>query len=212
MTEATRNLLIDTGRRIFADQGLDGARVDVIARDAGVNKALINYHFRGKQGLYEAVLADLFQTVAEELETDLDQLTDPADRLAAWPDAFWRILNRHPQFASLFSRELLRGCTSLTDAGSASLGSTGRSFDLLARTLAEGRRSRAIAQAEPFSLNMLMLGCLLTAHMANPLQESLAEILPAEKVAGSGESVVRMLKNFIERGLLGDAARNPSES
>ena len=41
MTEATRRQLLDAGRSHFARHGLEGARVDRIAEDAGVNKAHI---------------------------------------------------------------------------------------------------------------------------------------------------------------------------
>ena len=44
----------------FAARGYAGARVDRIARRARVNKAMLYYHFRSKQGLYRALLrADL---------------------------------------------------------------------------------------------------------------------------------------------------------
>jgi TetR/AcrR family transcriptional regulator len=45
----------------FAEKGYDGSRVDKIAEKAGVNKALIYYHFQSKEGLYEAVIDFLFQ-------------------------------------------------------------------------------------------------------------------------------------------------------
>ncbi len=33
----------------FADNGFHGARIDSIARKAKVNKAMIYYHFKGKE-------------------------------------------------------------------------------------------------------------------------------------------------------------------
>ena len=40
---------------LFAKGGFDGVSVDDIARDAGVNKAMIYYHFADKLALYRAV-------------------------------------------------------------------------------------------------------------------------------------------------------------
>jgi len=40
----------------FAAKGLAGARVESIARRAGLNKQLISHHFGGKLGLYRAVM------------------------------------------------------------------------------------------------------------------------------------------------------------
>jgi TetR/AcrR family transcriptional regulator len=53
---ATREAILQAAERIFGDEGLEGARTDAIAAAAGVNKALLYYYFRSKNGLYRAVL------------------------------------------------------------------------------------------------------------------------------------------------------------
>ncbi|MCP4657706.1 MAG: helix-turn-helix transcriptional regulator, partial [bacterium] len=47
---ATREALLEAATELFAERGFDGAKVEAIARRAGVNKAMISYHFGGKQG------------------------------------------------------------------------------------------------------------------------------------------------------------------
>jgi AcrR family transcriptional regulator len=54
--ERTRSALLDAAVAEFGAKGLAGARVDVIAARAGVNKQLISYYFGGKQGLHDAIL------------------------------------------------------------------------------------------------------------------------------------------------------------
>jgi AcrR family transcriptional regulator len=53
--ERSRERLIDAAREEFAANGYAGARVDAIAKRAGLNKQLISHHFGGKRGLYRAV-------------------------------------------------------------------------------------------------------------------------------------------------------------
>lgn len=53
---ATRAKLLDAGIRIFASAGYEQASVREIARAAGVNVAMVSYHFQGKAGLYKAVI------------------------------------------------------------------------------------------------------------------------------------------------------------
>lgn len=53
----------------FAEHGLAGARVDRIARRAGINKAMIYYHFESKEALYDHIL-----TV--HMEAAVSRLTD----------------------------------------------------------------------------------------------------------------------------------------
>ncbi|NJB67250.1 AcrR family transcriptional regulator [Desulfobaculum xiamenense] len=61
--EATRQLLLDEGGRLFARKGYDGVSTRDIAAASGVNLASIAYHFGGKAGLYHAVLEDIFENM-----------------------------------------------------------------------------------------------------------------------------------------------------
>jgi len=53
--------ILHTALQEFAEKGYDGARIDNISKMAGVNKALIYYHFTSKEELFTAVINDLFK-------------------------------------------------------------------------------------------------------------------------------------------------------
>src|SRR3954465_4642556 len=53
---STRVLILEAARRRLVEQGYANLSVRDIAADAGVNHALIGYHFQGKQQLVLAVL------------------------------------------------------------------------------------------------------------------------------------------------------------
>ncbi|MDQ3789684.1 MAG: TetR/AcrR family transcriptional regulator, partial [Actinomycetota bacterium] len=53
----TREALLNAAREVFIEQGFDGATVRAIAGRAGVDAAMVNHWFGGKEGLFaEAVL------------------------------------------------------------------------------------------------------------------------------------------------------------
>ena len=52
----SRGLIASAAKSEFAEYGYAGARVERIARRAGVNKQLVFYYFGSKAGLYEAVM------------------------------------------------------------------------------------------------------------------------------------------------------------
>ncbi|OMH29296.1 hypothetical protein BKD30_00990 [Tersicoccus phoenicis] len=52
----TRTQLLVAARRRFASDGFDGATVRGIAADAGVDAAMINHHFGGKEALFLAAV------------------------------------------------------------------------------------------------------------------------------------------------------------
>ncbi|MFW5716915.1 MAG: TetR/AcrR family transcriptional regulator [Spirochaetota bacterium] len=72
MSEDTRERILQAATREFSDKGFDGARVEAIAKRAGVNKALIYYYFRSKQELLKALYDGLWQAVLEKLSAAYD--------------------------------------------------------------------------------------------------------------------------------------------
>ncbi|MBU1345084.1 MAG: CerR family C-terminal domain-containing protein [Proteobacteria bacterium] len=58
----TKQRIIDVAGEIFGKHGFKSATIRKIAIAANANIASINYHFRDKEGLYRAVLEDIFST------------------------------------------------------------------------------------------------------------------------------------------------------
>ena len=51
-----REQLLDIGRRLFAERGLDGTSIEEVAARADVSKPVVYEHFGGKEGLYAVVV------------------------------------------------------------------------------------------------------------------------------------------------------------
>lgn len=78
LAETTRLQLLKAAREAFSEAGLKGARIDDIARRAGVNKQLVYHYFGSKDGLYTAVLEDVYAAIRER-EADLKLAALPAE-------------------------------------------------------------------------------------------------------------------------------------
>jgi len=74
--ERSRERILDAARTEFAAHGLAGARVEAIARRAGLNKQLISHHFGGKDGLYRAVMAERRLRLGGEMAEAPDHLPE----------------------------------------------------------------------------------------------------------------------------------------
>jgi AcrR family transcriptional regulator len=73
----TREALLSAARAEFAERGFDGATVRVIADRAGVDPAMVNHWFGGKEALFTAALdlpMDPGTLIAEVVPGDPDQL------------------------------------------------------------------------------------------------------------------------------------------
>jgi len=90
----------------FATRGFDGAKVDEIAKDAGINKAMVYYHFADKLTLYRAILQDMFSAVA--LATTDVRTTGgaPEQQLRGYVGALIRAAEERPHFPAIWLREI----------------------------------------------------------------------------------------------------------
>lgn len=57
----TEEQIFEAAERVFTNKGLHGARMQEIADEAGINKALLHYYFRSKDKLFEAVFNNTFK-------------------------------------------------------------------------------------------------------------------------------------------------------
>jgi len=57
--ENTENQILIAAREVFITKGFEGARMQEIADQAGINKALLHYYFRSKDKLFEAVFSEV---------------------------------------------------------------------------------------------------------------------------------------------------------
>src|SRR4029450_5762031 len=107
-SDATRESLPAAGSALFGAQGYDGVSVETIAAKAGVNKAMISYHFGGKRGLYRALLTPTFDEVGQAVRELLASGHRAPAVIARFLDLDAEIAStRRPAFPALFLREAL---------------------------------------------------------------------------------------------------------
>ncbi|MGO8918843.1 MAG: TetR family transcriptional regulator [Stellaceae bacterium] len=103
--DASRRLLLEAARAEFAAKGLMGARVDAIARQAGLNKQLVYHYFGSKDELYQAVLERVYAEIrAQERALSLGDLP-PAEAMAKLIGFSFDYLAAHPDFIALLNDE-----------------------------------------------------------------------------------------------------------
>lgn len=103
----TRRRILDAATAEFAGKGLAGARVDEIARRAGINKRMLYHYFGNKEALWLAVLEQAYLHIRnEEREIDVGRLSplEGMRRLIAFTLAYDQA---HPEFISLLLGENL---------------------------------------------------------------------------------------------------------
>ena len=68
----TEERILEAAKKVFHCKGYDGARMQEIADEAGINKALLHYYFRTKENLFDAVFRSAFGEIFSKLFTTIE--------------------------------------------------------------------------------------------------------------------------------------------
>jgi TetR/AcrR family transcriptional regulator len=135
--EATKASILAAARVEFASKGLEGARVDQIAKRAQANKQLVYYYFGSKDDLYRAALEATYSEIrALERELDLTALP-PREAMVRLIDFSLEYLNEHREFIRMLADENAHGARHVRGSEMA-LRTNSPLLDLIAETLDRG--------------------------------------------------------------------------
>jgi TetR/AcrR family transcriptional regulator len=101
--ERTKASILKAATALFTRCGLNGASLDDISREAGINRGLIYHYFKTKESLFDQVMA---QPLAEYSQSQLALLQRndfDAYALREATESFFWFLHRHPELVRLLA-------------------------------------------------------------------------------------------------------------
>ena len=113
--DSTKARIIKTARDEFVAHGFTGARVERIARLAGVNKAMIYYHFKSKETLYQTVVEESLSYSFEQLSLRVSDTANLEEALREVVATHTQLFLGFPGFRSIILRELANPSSDLLD-------------------------------------------------------------------------------------------------
>ena len=105
----TRAAILKAAERIYAENGLAGARTDAIAAAAGVNKALLYYYFKSKEALYQAVIGNQLREFGRHVEEILSAKGAAGPTLLRYVSYHFDFIGTHPHYPRIFQRMMMEG-------------------------------------------------------------------------------------------------------
>jgi AcrR family transcriptional regulator len=202
----TRERLLAAAAAEFAARGFDGAKVDRIAARAGINKAMLYYHFEDKAALYRDILDAQFGALARTLREARPTDAAPEDEVRWFVRTVAAALAANPHFPAIWLREMAEGGAHLQVATVTSMTTV---VATLASILARGQRAGAFRDVPPFVTQLGIVGPLLMFAASAPIRAKITPTLPdgpARAVLNpTAESVLR----HVERATLAAIASGP---
>ena len=106
--DSTEDKILEAAKNVFVAKGMEGARMQEIADEAGINKALLHYYFRSKERLFEAIFAEIVKFAFPKI-TRLVQSDEPIiTKIEQVVDAYIDLLIKHPFIPGFVMKELNR--------------------------------------------------------------------------------------------------------
>jgi AcrR family transcriptional regulator len=199
----TREDLLLAAAQVFAERGFDGATAERIAARAGTTKAMINYHFRSKQGLYEAILLSTFTELAGRIDAVRARGGPAPAQLRAFVEAFAGEAALRPTFPPMMVREVLSGGAHLPEqAFLRVIGVMG----VLRGIVAQGVKEGSFRPVDPLLTHLSLVGILLFFFATEPFRRKAAPRVGVKGGPPSAAAFVAHVQELMVRGLAAPAA------
>lgn len=196
--EATQSAILQAALASFSEHGFDGSSTRDIAAMAKVHHALIKYHFKTKEALWQAAVEFLFVRQDQELraEAQASPMRTARDRREAVRAALRHYIlycARHPEHARIMMQESMRETPRLlwvTDKYISGAADSARHF---IRAL---KRETPFADVSDLALNYMIAGAAQSLYTLAPEVKRVWGADPADpKIIN--DHIDAMLKVFV---------------
>jgi TetR/AcrR family transcriptional regulator len=201
----TREALLAAATELFADRGYEGVPVWAIAKKAGVNKAMISYHFGGKRQLYRQIVSAAFSDIVARAER-LSESSRPApDLLREFIGMVGEVATRdNPHFAAMFLREVLTGGKHLDPR---MVGLPVRVLNAVQKIVERGVREGALRPVDPTLTHLSMVGSLIFFFATASFRDRALADRSLRMRSPDAASYVKHVQDLITHGLASKADR-----
>lgn len=114
----TEELILDAAMKVFTRKGFAAARMEEIAKEAGINRALLHYYHRDKQTMFNRIFESRFKEFFKGLfvifESDNISLFEKIKRMV---DHEISTLIKHPDLARFIITEIAQSPDLLIEYG-----------------------------------------------------------------------------------------------
>ena len=157
----------------FAERGFAGARVDRIARRARVNKAMLYYHFKSKQGLYRTLLRQIFTLAADRLREIAALDVSPTEKVDRTIAGMAALVSEYSYFPAIMMREVAEGGAHLDRATLTALANLPRAFGAIVQ---DGVATGAFRPIDPVFAYFSTLAPIVFYLAGAPIRNDISDL------------------------------------
>ena len=103
---STEQNILDAAISVFQKKGMAGARMQEIADEANINKAMLHYYFRNKQQLFEAVFMQAFQKFAPQMNGIFNSEDSVFEKINGFAESYISFVIENPYLPTFLVQEI----------------------------------------------------------------------------------------------------------
>jgi TetR/AcrR family transcriptional regulator len=111
----TEEQIFDAAHKVFVIKGFDGARMQDIADEAKINKALLHYYYRTKEKLFDAIFDRVFKNMFPRVFKFMGDDSSITSKIEQFVDVYIDLISNNPFIPSFVINELNRNPQRLVD-------------------------------------------------------------------------------------------------
>ncbi len=161
----TEQSILEAARKVFTHKGFDGARMQEIADEAGINKALLHYYFRSKDKLFEAIFKDVLNTVFTKIISLLMSPVPLFEKIEKVSFNYIEMLKQNPDIAIFVFHEISRNPQRLVG----NFKNVGADFEIISKQIAEEVAAGNIISIKAEQLIANLISMCVFPFMAKPV-------------------------------------------
>lgn len=189
-------IILDSAAEEFAEKGFDGARVDAIAKRAGINKAMLYYRIGHKEELYRRVVlrgqAGFQNAILEGLQNSPDA-----------PEAVKSILSNVSEKAtenrlvpSIILREIAGNAKTLPAEGAEGMQ---KFMQTIKSVVTCGIDDGVFRNIDPVALQFMVTGAIFTLSLTREMR---TKINPENAGPITAEEITKSITDILLHGIL----------
>lgn len=168
--ESPKAEILEAALREFSLHGKQGARMQTIADDAGVNKALLHYYFSSKENLYHEVLQRTLDRALFNVGSSFDEQLSPKQQIENLISSYFRFFCETPELPRLMMWEVTANPEIMTQMFSATIQKSEYPLpEMLEQVLTQGVKQKMFREVDPKQFIVSLLGTIAFYFIAKPV-------------------------------------------
>lgn len=189
----TEDKILIAAQKVFTKKGMDGSRMQEIADEAGINKALLHYYFRTKQKLFEAIFNKVFEKIYPDLNSFIQSELSIEEKIGIFIEKYTGLLLKNPFLPSFILKEIHRDPEFLASV----IKSTGVNPKELFAMFENEMKAGNIKTMDPKEIIINLLALCIFPVAAGPLMEVMFFENDKKKYDNFLEKRKKTVKEFI---------------